>query len=181
MEKVEKNDKVMKTSLVVLVAVVIIFAGALVFAGKNASVSKNQVGKNEANEKMPVSRDILKNVVANIGGAHLMASVVDVENDRRRGLSNVTSIGPNEGKMFSFETEDFYDFHMKDMKFALDFIFVNKQGTVVDIVKNVNPDYEGVITPAYPASTVFEVNAGWADQNKIKVGDTVLSTQMDPK
>lgn len=175
MENVEKKDKVMKTSLIILVAVVVIFAGALIFAGKNASVSTNQV----VSENNGSSRSQLKNVIANIGGTHLTAAVASSDMDKKRGLSNVTSINPNEGQMFTFETEGFHTFHMKGMKFALDFIFVNDQGTVVDIVKNVSPEYDGVITPAYPASTVFEVNAGWADQNKIQVGDTVISTEMN--
>lgn len=177
MEKVENKDKVMKTSLVVLVAVVVVFAGALIFAGKKASVGQNDVAVNNG-QKVAQPRENLKSVIANIGGSHLVASVANSDRSRAKGLSEVKSISPNEGKMFSFDTEDFYNFHMKDMMFALDFIFVNDQGTVVDIVKNVSPDYEGTITSAYPASTVFEVNAGWAEQNKVKVGDTVLSTEM---
>ncbi len=174
MENVQKKDKVMKTSLVILVAVVVIFAGALIFAGKNASVTPNQVMSVDNGS----SRSELKNVIANIGGSHLTAAVASSDRDRKQGLSNVTSINPNEGQMFTFDTESFHTFHMKGMKFALDFIFVNDQGTVVDIVKNVSPDYDGVITPTYPASVVFEVNAGWADQNNVKVGDTVISTEM---
>jgi len=179
MEKnVEKNDKVMRTSLVVLVAVVVIFAGALIFAGKNASVSQNQMVSTNTNTNPSPSRQNLKNVVANIGGSHLVAFVAQTERDRSRGLSGVKSINPNEGQMFTFDTEDYHTFHMKDMKFSLDFIFINDQGTVVDVVKNVSPDFEGTITPKYPASTVFEVNAGWADLNQIEVGQTVKITDL---
>ncbi len=178
MEKVENKDKVMKTSLVVLVAVVIIFAGALVFAGKKATpVNQDAMAVNNSNSNSrPQVKESLKNAIVNIGGNHLTASVASSESSRMQGLSGVKSMGPNEGKMFTFDQEDFYTFHMKGMKFALDFIFVNDQGTVVDIVSNINADYDGVIKPAYPASTVYEVNAGWAVQNNIKVGDTVSST-----
>lgn len=177
MEKVEKKDKVMKTSLIILVVVVVVFAGALIFAGKNASIgTESQVmsmGEKASN------RSELKSVIANIGGTHLTAAVASKDADRKQGLSNVKSISPNEGQMFTFEKEGFYSFHMKDMNFALDFIFVNDQGTVVDIVKNISPEYDGTITSQYPASVVFEVNAGWADQNEIEVGDTVVSTTLD--
>ncbi|MEZ4114056.1 MAG: DUF192 domain-containing protein [Candidatus Paceibacterota bacterium] len=162
----------MKTSLVVLIAVVIIFAGALIFAGKNSSI--NQVSSENSSEP----KENLKSVVARIGGSHLVASVANTDRSRSQGFSNVKSISPNEGKMFTFDKEDYYTFHMKDMNFSLDFIFVNDQGNVVDIVKNVNPDFKGLIKPAYPASTVFEVSAGWADQNNIKVGQTVSSVNM---
>jgi uncharacterized membrane protein (UPF0127 family) len=178
MEKAEKGDKVMRTSLAVLVAVVVIFAGALIFAGRNASISENQMVKDSSGVNQSKGKENLSSVVANIGGNHLVASVASNDRSRVQGLSGIKSIDPNEGKMFTFETEDFHTFHMKDMNFALDFIFVNDQGTVVDIVKNVNPDFDGTITSKYPASTVFEVNAGWADLNGIEVGQTVVTTQM---
>ncbi len=177
MENAEKKDKVMRTSLVVLVAVVVIFAGALIFAGKKASIGQNDMAMNSIPTKAE-PKENMKNVIANIGGSHLVASVASSDRSRKQGLSGVKSISPNEGKMFTFDNEDFYNFHMKDMKFPLDFIFVNDQGTVVDIVKSVSPDFDGTITSKYPASTVFEVSAGWADSNKIEVGDTVKSTEM---
>lgn len=177
MENAEKKDKVMRTSLVVLVAVVVIFAGALIFAGKKANLGPNEMASNTT-PKSVQSKENMKNVIANIGGSHLVASVASSDRSRKQGLSGVTSISPNEGKMFTFDTEDFHVFHMKDMEFHLDFIFVNDQGTVVDIVKSVSADFEGTITPKYPASTVFEVIAGWANANGIEVGDTVKSTEM---
>lgn len=171
MEKVENKDKVMRASLIILVAVVAVFAAALIFAGKNASeVTTNFITEQE--EK-------LSKAIININGNHLIASVASSQRAKSRGLSGVASIPLNEAKAFVFDREDFHTFHMKDMKFPLDFIFVNDQGTVVDVVTNVNPDFEGTITSKYPASTVYEVNAGWVAANNIEVGQTVTSVDME--
>lgn len=171
MEKVANKDKVMRASLIILVGVVAVFAAALIFAGKNATDVVNNFVPQEPEEK-------LGRAIVNIEGNHLIASVASSQRAKTKGLSGVQSIPLNEAKAFVFDKEDFHTFHMKGMNFPLDFIFVNDQGTVVDIVTNVNPDFEGTITSKYPASTVYEVNAGWAAANKIEVGQTVTSVDM---
>lgn len=164
-----KKDKVMKYALVILVGVIIVFAGALIFAGRNMN-STVPVENQEAS---------LSRAIVNVGGKHLIASVANTPISRTRGLSNVKSIGPNEGKLFVFDKEDYHDFWMKDMKFSIDIIFINSLGTVVDIFENVSPDtFPNTFRPKYPALKVLEVNAGWASQNKIKVGDTVIWTEL---
>lgn len=170
MEKL-KNDKVMKTALVVLVAIVVIFAGALIFAGKNAS-EVTQVFLNEQEQN-------LKKAIVNVGGSHLIASVANTPLSRKQGLSNVHSIGPNEGKLFVFDEEGYHEFWMKDMNFNIDIIFINKQGTVVDIIENISPEtFPKTFKPKYPAIKVLEVNAGWASQNKVKVGEMMIWTEL---
>jgi uncharacterized membrane protein (UPF0127 family) len=170
MEKL-KNDKVMRMSIAVLVGLVIVFAGALIFAGRNAS-EETQVFLNEQEES-------LKKAVVNIGGNHLIASIANTPLSRKKGLSNVHSIGPNEGKLFVFDKEDYHEFWMKDMNFNIDIIFINSQGTVVDIIENVSPDtYPKTFRPKYPAIKVVEVNAGWAAQNNVKVGEMMIWTEL---
>jgi uncharacterized membrane protein (UPF0127 family) len=68
---------------------------------------------------------------------------------------------------------------MKDMKFALDFIWVNN-GKVVQIDANIpapdinTPDNQlKLYKSKFPVDSVLEVNAGFALKSNIKVGDKV--------
>jgi uncharacterized membrane protein (UPF0127 family) len=71
-------------------------------------------------------------------------------------------------------------FWMPDMNFNLDFIWID-QNQVVGITPNVpkpsSPDAATSTLPIYyppsPVNWVVEVNAGWAEANKIKTGDEV--------
>ena len=67
---------------------------------------------------------------------------------------------------------------MKDMNFALDFIWLSKD-QVVEITPQVPAPSAQVpipatIRPSQPVTAVIEVPAGWAIKSNIKVGDKVL-------
>lgn len=114
-----------------------------------------------------------------IGQTHVMVTIADTDATRSRGLSNVTSLAENEGMLFVFTKPDIYTFWMKDMKFALDFIWINN-GNVVQIDANIpapinTPDNQLKLYKSnFPIDSVLEVNAGFALKNKIKIGDKVL-------
>ena len=60
---------------------------------------------------------------------------------------------------------------MKEMKFPLDFVWINED-KVVDLREKVGIT-EMNIRPARPADRVLEVNSGWIEKHQIKVGDEV--------
>ncbi len=182
MENKDKKDKVMKSALMVLVVIVVVFAGLLIFAGSKTNTPDRVVQNNDVpSGKRLIDLDDLglSKAIVNVGGVHLTASVANTQSSRTRGLSNVHSIGPNEGKLFIFEEEDYHAIWAKDMNFAIDIVWINNNGTVVDFAQNVMPDsYPKSFTPKYPASKVIEVNAGWVEQQKIKVGDQMIWTTL---
>lgn len=115
-----------------------------------------------------------------IGKTHVMVTIADTDVTRSHGLSNVTNLAENEGMLFVFTKPDIYTFWMKDMKFALDFIWINN-GNVVQIdhdipAPNINtPDNQLKLYKSnFPVDSVLEVNAGFALKNNIKVGDKVF-------
>lgn len=75
--------------------------------------------------------------------------------------------------LFVFEKETRYPFWMKNMKFALDIIWLSKDKQVVYIAKNVQPCQDSCesIAPDKEAQFVLEVNADFADKYKIKIQD----------
>ena len=166
MEKIQGKDKTVKSAIIILVALVVLFAGMIMIANKGA-------------KKANLASEDQKHAIINIAGKHLVASVADSKASRTKGLSNVHAIGPNEGKLFVFEEEDYHEFWMKDMNFSLDIIWINDLGTVVDIKENISPDtYPNSFKPIAKASKVLEVNSGYVAQNSIKIGDQMIWTEL---
>ena len=82
--------------------------------------------------------------------------------------------------IFLFEDGQTSAFWMGGMLFPLDFIWISRNCKVVDITPSVPTLAAGITgsqVPVYvskaPASFVFEINAGEAQERGISVGDTV--------
>ena len=96
-----------------------------------------------------------------------------------KGLSVKNSLSPNEGMLFLFsETNIRPSFWMKNMKFAIDIIWISGN-TIVQIDKNAQPepgkpDYQLTrYTPTVPVDMVLEVTAGLSDKKSFEIGDRV--------
>lgn len=107
-----------------------------------------------------------------VGEASLRAVIADTQEERTRGLSSRPSLSQEEGMLFVFEDEGKHSFWMKDMRFPLDILWIDKEKRVVEITLNVSPDsYPGRLIPSVPVLYVLEVNAGWTERNGIRIGD----------
>lgn len=108
----------------------------------------------------------------------VQAEIADSESKQMRGLMYRHSLGWKSGMLFIFDKEARYSFWMKNMSIPLDIIWIGGNKKIVDITKNVLPCKEqgecGSIIPALEVKYVLEVNSGFAEQNKIKVGDKVV-------
>ncbi len=97
--------------------------------------------------------------------------IADTRAKRYTGLSDTESLGPDEGMLFVHDEEDQHSYVMRDMSFPLDIIFIDANGTVVQIfhagVDGENAPYEA------RGKYVLETNRGWANQTGIGTGDTV--------
>ena len=117
-----------------------------------------------------------KTAIAEISGKKINVEIADTLWRQYRGLSGRKNLCENCGMFFVFNSEKERFFVMRDMKFALDIIWINN-GKIVKIDKNLPP--EGFITSKIYSSgesvdNVLEVNAGFADNNNIKVGDVII-------
>ncbi|MBI4059243.1 DUF192 domain-containing protein [Candidatus Microgenomates bacterium] len=121
-----------------------------------------------------------------IGEKVIPVEIADTNDKRQKGLSGRNSLGENQGMLFALEQNSIPAFWMKDMKFAIDMIWID-DGKVVDITKNVpvpapKTKTEELIRyrPQQPVDYVLEVNAGWVDQNNLQTGIAVeLPAQLD--
>jgi uncharacterized protein len=99
---------------------------------------------------------------------------VSEQNEMAKGLSGREQLKDGSGMLFIFHEDAKRRFWMKDMNFALDIIWINKDKKVVRILDNLQPcskDECPLQEPKEPASYVLEVKAGFCSANHIKEGD----------
>ena len=77
----------------------------------------------------------------------------------------------NYGMLFVFPKLEKYGFWMKDMKVAIDMLWIADDGTVVTLLENVSPaTYPSVFYPDSPVKYVLETRAGYAHAYGITKG-----------
>lgn len=94
-------------------------------------------------------------------------------NSMHKGLSVMTSLKEDQGMYFKFDHADKHKFYMKDMKFDLDFIFIYKDH-IVDFRPNISHLNQDYIIGDVIYDSVLEVNKGFIESNKLRIGDRVL-------
>lgn len=121
-----------------------------------------------------------------VGQTVINVEIADTPALRTKGLSGKSSLDSGSGMLFVFDQSQKARFWMKGMKFSLDMIFIDN-GQVVDILKNITPPEPGqsdpslpVYEPVIPIKMMLEVNSGFVDANKIKIGDKVALLQNQP-
>lgn len=106
-----------------------------------------------------------------IHGIPLRIAVADTPASRERGLSGYGEIGVDEGMLFVFETDAAHSFWMKDMLFPIDIMWLDADGKVVHIERNVSPDtYPASFMPDSAARYVLETQAGFSQKYDIQIG-----------
>jgi len=112
-----------------------------------------------------------------IKGKKIKAEVADNLEERMKGLSGREGMGENEGMLFVFEKPDIYPFWMKDMKFAIDIIWL-KNKKIVELVQDAQPPtVVGQVQnymPKAAADLVLELPAGFCAENNVKIGDEII-------
>ena len=103
--------------------------------------------------------------------------IAKTSQQRARGLMGRTSLAVNRGMLFLFPADTESSFWMKDTPIALDLIFINADGLIVDLIENAEPLSETLLTPDSPYRTVLELPAGTVSQQGMQVGDQVTLPQ----
>lgn len=105
----------------------------------------------------------------------IQTEVADDDIARQKGLMFRDKLSDNQGMLFIFEEQGLHNFWMKNMKFSLDIIWINKDKKIVEIQKNASPYSKSCpdLVPSKESLYVLEVNAGFVEKNKIGLGDGV--------
>ena len=111
-----------------------------------------------------------------INNACVSVEITNTDLLREQGLMYRNRLPQGRGMFFIFEEDGVYNFWMKNMRFALDIIWINKDHDVVDIRDNVPPCTESCpsLVPKTQARYVLEVNSGFVRKNNIKIGDKAV-------
>ena len=119
------------------------------------------------------SQETLKTVC--VKDVCVQAEVVDTDAARQLGLMFRENLPEGRGMLFVFEDEGRYGFWMKNMRFPIDIIWIDKEKRVVDIKPDLYPCPESceIFSPRDKALYALEVYAGFARRNKIEIGDKV--------
>lgn len=105
----------------------------------------------------------------------VQVEIADTDAKREAGLMYRESLPENKGMLFIFDYEAPHGFWMKNTYFPLDIIWIDKDKRIVDIKANASLCKEICenFFPRDKALYVLEVNAGFAERHKIKIGDKV--------
>lgn len=163
----------MKKDLAIIFGLFILIVALLAFGQGVTSVGfiKGEGGQTQNRVRQKGSVDF------GIKTLNVRAKVASKPSDRKKGLSNQDSLPLSEGMLFVFENKGIYSFWMKDMKFAIDIIWLDEGKRIVDLTVNVPPepgrdeDELTMYRPRFEALYVLEINAGLSQLHNLEIGD----------
>lgn len=112
-----------------------------------------------------------------IDGKSFKVEIATTDAQKEKGLAKYKKIPDDFAMEFPFEKAGLYSFWMKDMKFSIDIIYVNKN-KIVQIFQNVPYPKSGnwplvIYKSNVLADTVFEINGGLSQKYNFKKGDNI--------
>lgn len=104
-----------------------------------------------------------------IGEAELECLVASDDQAQIQGLQGHTALGPYEAMIFPYQEPSRVAFHMAEVTFPIDMIFVGDDSRVTRIVENIEPGTPGHWGMPHIVAVV-EVNGGFCQAHNIEVG-----------
>lgn len=92
---------------------------------------------------------------------------------RSMGLMYRAELAPNHGMLFIFGDVRSRSFWMRNCLISLDIIFLNPDGSIINIVANAEPGTDTPRRSGTPAKAVLEIPGGRAAELGLEPGDTV--------
>jgi uncharacterized membrane protein (UPF0127 family) len=96
---------------------------------------------------------------------------------KTKGLMFRRSLPHGKGMLFAFDRETHHPFWMFGMRFPIDMIWIDRKKQVVDVTEDARPClcplFCKVYRPRKKARYVLEVNVGFVEKNRVKIGDKV--------
>ena len=122
--------------------------------------------------------------IGTVNGFKLTADLAITDEQKAEGLAVKDSLKENEGMLFVYEQPSDQSFWMKDMKFPIDIIWLDSNGTVVHIEQNLQPCVSvsnlgvsvlncPIYTPDLEAMYVLETVSGFSQRHNIVNGTNI--------
>jgi len=107
-------------------------------------------------------------------GFTVTAELAITDEERQQGLMFRQDIGQNQAMLFIFEEEEIHSFWMKNMRFPIDIIWLDKDKRIIHIEPEV-PACQQDPCPSYapvrPARYVLELRSGCAKKQGLRLDD----------
>jgi uncharacterized membrane protein (UPF0127 family) len=107
-------------------------------------------------------------------GFSATAELARSDEERARGLMFREKMAEDQAMLFLFEEENAHSFWMKNMRFAIDILWLDSQKRIVHLEKRVPPcpqDPCPSYSPSAAASFVLELQAGFAEKHGLRLYD----------
>jgi uncharacterized membrane protein (UPF0127 family) len=114
-------------------------------------------------------------MIAKIKDSYVNLEVANTDLLRSKGLSDRDSLSKNSGMIFIFDSQDRYSFHMRNMRVALDIIFVDEDGVITKIVSAL-PEESNI---SGNAKYVVELNKDFCKNHSIAEGDRLIMNRQE--
>lgn len=109
-----------------------------------------------------------------IGKTKVHVKVADNILSQMKGLSFQRHLKKNDGALLDFGSDTYPGITTITMLFSMDIIWIDSNYRIVHIKRNAKPGrFWRIHMPKQKARYVLEVNSGFSDNNKIKVGQIV--------
>ena len=103
--------------------------------------------------------------------------IAETDYETQTGLMYRKGMEQNQGMLFIFPDEALHSFYMKNTEFPLDILYINEDFKIASMQENAAPLNEGSLSSEVPVQYVLEVNAGYAEQQGVTVGDSISYTR----
>jgi uncharacterized membrane protein (UPF0127 family) len=107
-------------------------------------------------------------------GYSVAAELAVTDEERQQGLMFREKIAEDQGMLFIFEEEEIHSFWMKNMRFSIDILWLDRERRIVHLESRVPPctvDPCPSYPPDRPASFVLELQSGAAEKHGLKLYD----------
>jgi uncharacterized protein len=122
--------------------------------------------------------------IISINGNSFNVEIASTKIEKAMGLMNREKLGEEEGMLFVYQKEGIYSFWMKNMRFPIDIIWIDKGKRIVGIEKNAPPCLKENCPrhkPSREIMYVLELNSGTTEKLEIKKGDKISFQQHEEK
>jgi uncharacterized membrane protein (UPF0127 family) len=132
----------------------------------------------KASSFMQYARPERADIEIKIGKSTVLCDVAATPRQQVTGLQAYDTLDKDRGLWFPMYSRRAASFHMGEVKFPIDIVFVDKD-RIAKIVSNVHPHQMG--SWSANCTDVVEVNGGWCDENSVHVGCRVQTPLIDKR
>ena len=111
-----------------------------------------------------------------IGSKSIDVEVADELHERQRGLMYRKTMDTDHGMLFVYPEAEPRSFWMKNTYIPLSIAYIGSDCKIVHIANMIPLTTKGVPS-IHPAQFVLEMNQGWFEGNRVKIGDTLYGVK----